>query len=154
VAGPFTIAERLEASALVYNTFNAQTADAELEMDVAWVGKLFSVLAADASVSVAVAVNVAEIDSAGNVVKSVAGMPYTVMEHEIGAGLQGVDTIDLQESRSITVPMRLVAGRTYRVELELTCTTRASFSASSTGCSFSGDGSYAEWTAMRIAFFP
>jgi hypothetical protein len=154
VAGPFTIAERLEASALVFNTFKAWTDDAELEMTVAWSGKLFSVIAGDAYASVALTVNVVEIDSAGKPVKTVAGLPYTVMEHEIGAGLQGVDTIDLKDTRSISVPMRLEVGKTYRVELELTCNARASLSVSSTGCSFSGANSYAEWTAMRVAFYP
>jgi hypothetical protein len=154
LAGPFTIAERLEASALVYNTFRAWTTDAELQMDVSWSGSLVAVTGADAHTSVALTVTVMELDEKGKVVRTVAGLPYTIMEEEIGAGIQGFDSVTLKDSRSLSIPMRLVVGKTYRVELELTCDARAAFSASVTGCSFWGEDSYAEWTAMRVAFYP
>jgi hypothetical protein len=154
MAGPFTIAERLEASAMVYNTFTAQGSDAELEMDIRWKGNMIALAGADSHASVTLTVNVFELDSNGRVVRAVPGLPYTVMEEEIGSGLQGYDSIAIEDSRSITIPMRLQEDKTYRIELELTCSARAALSGSVTGCDFSGGSEFAEWTAMRVAFYP
>lgn len=151
--GPAGTGERLESSALVYNTFKAQSDDAELQANVKWNGTLAAVVSADAHAGVELTFTVYEVDG-NRVVRTVPGMPYTVMEKEIGAALEGVDSLTLKDSRRVAIPMSLEKGKTYRLEMEITCRARAFFAGSATLCGFGNNGQGAEWTEMRIRFNP
>ncbi|MGE3073458.1 MAG: hypothetical protein AB7N24_05140 [Dehalococcoidia bacterium] len=154
--GPLGTGESPVASASVYNTFVAQRSNANLLMDLRWKGSLAAVVGANVATGVEIQVVVNEIDkSTGKVIKAVPNMPYTVLSKELSlAAIQGVDTLKIEDSRSINVPLKLDPGQLYRIDLKITCSTRAAFSASATICSFYSDSGFAgvEWTKQVIEY--
>jgi hypothetical protein len=154
IIGPGATAERLEARAFIYNTFRADRADAQIEADVAWDGRLASVVAADSMTSIEFELVVRDADG-----REVPGTPFTIVTEQIGPGaIQGVDTLTVQGNRKITVPVKLRPGGSYRIEFQLTCRARASVNLTTTQCYFGGEprnetnAFFAEWTALRVAF--
>jgi len=152
--GPFGTAETPVASASVFNTFVAQRADANLLMDLRWSGTLLTLAGANATTGVKIEVIVSEIDrDTSKVIGVVPGMPYSVLSEEIGLGaIQGYDSIKLEESRSINIPLKLKPNSIYRIDLKITCSTRVAFSLSATTCGFSGGSAGVEWTKQVIEF--
>jgi hypothetical protein len=150
--GPFAIGESLEASAQVYNTFVAQRRDANLLMDVNWNGQLAAVVGANANSGVEIEILVRELNG-NTIVKTLPGMPYSVLSEELGLeAISGVDILDLEDSRSVNIPLKLEPGKTYRIDLKVTCNTRAAASASSTTCTFWGADKGVEWTKQVIEY--
>ncbi|MGE0599324.1 MAG: hypothetical protein AB7J35_07225 [Dehalococcoidia bacterium] len=154
--GPLGTGESPVASASVYNTFVAQRSNANLLMDLRWKGSLAAIVGANVSTGVEIQVMVNQIDkTTGKVIKAVPNMPYTVLSKELSlAAIQGVDTLKIEDSRSINVPLKLDPGQLYRIDLKITCSTRAAFSASATICSFYSDSGFAgvEWTKQVIEY--
>lgn len=152
-AGPGATGEQLEASSLVYNTFTARRANAHLLMDLEWRGSLFSAVGANANAGVEAFIIVRELGSDGKPVKTVPGMPYRIFSEELGLeAIQGIDTLEIDDSRSVSVPLQLNPGATYRVELEITCNTRVAFSVSATACDFWGGDEGVEWTSQVVEY--
>lgn len=152
--GPLGTGESLVASASVYNTFVAQRADANLLMDLRWKGNLAAVVGANVNAAVDIEIIVSEIDpTTKKVVKAVPNMPYSVVSKELGLeAIQGVDVLAVEGSRSVNVPLTLDPGRLYKIDLKITCSTRAAFSASATSCGFLGSDYGVEWTRQVIEF--
>jgi hypothetical protein len=140
----------------VYNTFPAYRADANLLMDIRWNGSLAAVVGANVNTGVDIEIIVNEIDrGTGRVVKALPGMPFSVLSKELGLeAIQGVDTLKVEGSRSINVPLKLEPGHHYRVDLKVTCSSRAAFSLSATTCTFFSDTAFAgvEWTKQVIEY--
>jgi hypothetical protein len=152
--GPLGTGESLVASASVYNTFSAQRADANLLMDLRWKGNLAAVVGANVNSAVDIEIIVSEIDpQTMKVVKGVPNMPYSVVSTGLGLeAIQGVDVLAVEGSRSVNIPLTLDPGRLYKIDLKITCSTRAAVSASGTTCSFQGDGYGVEWTRQVIEY--
>lgn len=155
IVGPGGIDEHLVASAQVYTTFVARRPIADLLMDVRWKGNLLAVVGASATTAVDIEILVRELDASNQPVKTVSGTPFSVLSEEVGNdALSGYQDLDLEGSRSVTIPMsNLNVGATYRVDLILTCDTRAAFSGTSTSCNFWAGGDWgAEWTRQIVEF--
>ncbi len=154
--GPLGTGESPVASASVYNTFVAQRSNANLLMDLRWKGSLAAVVGANVNTGVEIQVIVNQIDkTTGKVVKAVPNMPYSVLSKELGLeAIQGVDTLTIEDSRSVNIPLKLDPGQLYRIDLKITCSTRAAFSASATICSFYSDDGFAgvEWTKQVVEY--
>ena len=154
--GPLGTGESPVASASVYNTFVAQRSNANLLMDLRWKGSLAAIVGANVSTGVDIEILVNEIDpDTKKVVKAVPNMPYTVLSKELSlAAIQGVDTLKIEDSRSVNIPMKLDPGHLYQIDLKITCSTRAAFSASATICSFYSDDGFAgvEWTKQVVEY--
>lgn len=152
--GPLGTGEHPIASALVYNTFSAQRADATLRMDIRWKGGLVAIASANANSSVDINVIVREIDrTTGAPLVTLPNMPFSVMSESLGLeAIQGVDELTLEDSRQVSIPMKLDPGSFYRIDLEITCDTRVSFSLSATSCTFFGGDSGVEWTRQYVEY--
>ena len=154
--GPLGTGESPVASASVYNTFVAQRVNANLLMDVRWNGSLAAIVGANVNTGVEIEIIVNEIHpSTKKVVKAVPNMPYSVLSKELGLeAIQGVDTLKVEGSRSVNVPLKLDVGHLYRIDLKITCSTRAAFSLSATTCSFFSDSGFAgvEWTKQVVEY--
>lgn len=154
--GPFGTGESPVASASVYNTFVAQRSTANLHMDVRWKGTLAAVVGANVNTGVEIEIIVSEIDPrTGKIVKAVPNMPYSVLSKELGLeAIQGVDILKLEDSRSVNISLKLDTGHHYRIDLKITCSTRAAFSLSATTCTFDSDTGFGgvEWTKQVVEF--
>jgi len=153
VIGPGGAGEQLEATASVFNTFTAYRAEANLLMDLKWAGTLASIVGANSNAAVEVEILVSELDGRGMPVKSVPGMPYNVVSRSLGLdAVSGADILRVEGGRQVNIPLTLSPGKTYRVELLITCSVRALISASSTSCLFLGEGRGVEWTRQLIEY--
>ena len=153
--GPLGTGESPVASASVYNTFVANRSNANLLMDLRWKGSLAAIVGANVNTGVDIEIIVNQIDQSGKIVKAVPNMPYSVFSKELGLeAIQGVDTLAIEDSRSVNIPLKLETGALYRIDVKITCATRAAFSASATICSFYADTGFAgvEWTKQVIEF--
>ncbi len=151
--GPGGAGESLEATASVFNTFSASRANANLLMDLKWAGTLASIVGANSNTGVEIEILVSELDVRGMPVKAVPGMPFSVISRELGLdAVSGADRVTVEGTRQVNIPLTLSPGKTYRVELSITCTARALISASTTSCLFSGEGQGVEWTRQTIEF--
>lgn len=152
--GPGGTGEHPIASAQVFNTFVANRADAILHMDLVWKGTLASVVGANANASVDIEITVQELSKTTmQPINTLPDMPFSVMSESLGLeAIQGVDVLELEDSRQVAIPMRLNPGGLYRIELKITCDTRVAFSLSATTCGFFGDNYGVEWTRQVIEF--
>lgn len=154
--GPLGTGESPVASALVSNHFVARRAAANLLMDLRWKGTLNAIAGANVNSSVDIEVIVSEVNpDTRAVVKALPGMPYSVVSEELGLeAITGLDSLDVEDSRSINVPLKLTPDRLYRIELKITCSTRSFFTLSATTCSFWDDKEFAgvEWTKLQIEY--
>ena len=152
--GPFGTGEHPIASALVYNTFVAQRAEATLRMDLRWKGVLGSAVGANTDAGVDIEIIVRELDPVTKQpVNTLPNMPFSVMSESIGlATVQGFDSLVLEDTRQVSIPMRLNPGGLYRIDLKITCDTRVAFSAAATTCAFWDDDGGVEWTRQVIEY--
>ncbi len=150
--GPAALGESLEATALVHNSFVAERRDANLLMDVRWSGTLSAVVGANANAGVEIEILVREMNG-DTAVKTLPNMPYSVYSKDLGIeAIAGVDILEIDETRSVNIPMKLEPKKKYRIDLIITCTARAAISGSTTGCNFWGEGGGAEWTKLQVEY--
>lgn len=137
-AGAFATAEDFSAFARLHSTFEAQREDAELSFDIDWSGTMTSFVGAAANAEVTITIGVYEVSQQGIfTVRGPEVWSETLENTGVGAALQAI-AVD-QVSGSISARRQLPSldvGGTYRVEAEVHCNTRVTFSVGATSCDF------------------
>lgn len=139
LAGAFATAEDFSAYSRLYTPFGARRQDAELTYDIDWEGTLTSFVGAAAATEVTITIRVYKVitSSTGPAMRGEEIWDEVLVNTGVGAGLQvvAVDEVSGNKTARRQLP-DLDAGTPYRVEVELLCNTRVTFSIGATACDF------------------